>query len=97
MEHLEEFWGAVWDFFDLQADGDPAGPGPAVEMPGAHVVPWHPAQLRRARPAPRRPTGHVAVTAVNEDGTTATTTWAQLRAQVAALAALAARSRRPAR
>jgi acetoacetyl-CoA synthetase len=88
VDHLDEFWRAVWDFYDVMADGSPqvALAEPAA-MPGAR---WFPGtRLNYAEHALRRRPGDddvVAVTAVSEDGTTAATTWAQLRAEVAALA-----------
>jgi acetoacetyl-CoA synthetase len=95
-DHLEEFWGAVWDFFGVDADGSHAVAldESAAVMPGAR---WFPGtRLNYAEHALRRRPGGgdrdgsdddiVAVTTVGEDGTTSHTTWAQLRAQVAALA-----------
>ena len=89
VEHLEEFWGAVWDFFAIQADGSHAEVLRDPTMPGAR---WFPGtRLNYAEHALRRGdedtvADTVAVTAISEDGTTTWTTWAQLRAQVAALA-----------
>jgi acetoacetyl-CoA synthetase len=88
-DHLEEFWGAVWDFFGIEADGSHvvALDESAAVMPGAR---WFPGtRLNYAEHALRRRPGDddiVAVTTVSEDGSTGHTTWAQLRAQVAALA-----------
>jgi acetoacetyl-CoA synthetase len=89
VDHLEEFWGAVWDFYAVVADGSHAvalDPG-AAAMPGAR---WFPgARLSYAEHALRGRPGDddiVAVTAVREDGAASRTTWAQLRAEVAALA-----------
>ena len=90
VDHLEEFWVAVWDFFGIEADGahEVALAESAAAMPGAR---WFPGtRLNYAEHALRRRPGDddiVAVTAVGEDGTTTKTTWAQLRAEVAALAA----------
>ncbi|WP_280438191.1 acetoacetate--CoA ligase [Nocardia carnea] len=83
--HLEEFWAAIWDFYDIQAEGDPDEVLANAEMPGAR---WFPGtRLNYAEHALRQGEDHaVAVTAVAEDGTTTSTTWAQLRARVAALA-----------
>jgi acetoacetyl-CoA synthetase len=89
VDHLEEFWGAVWDFFGIEADGshEVALAESATAMPGAR---WFPGtRLNYAEHALRHRPGDddtVAVTAVAEDGTTSQTTWAQLRAEVAALA-----------
>jgi acetoacetyl-CoA synthetase len=89
VDHLEEFWIAVWDFFGVEADGSHAtalDPN-ASAMPGAR---WFPGtRLNYAEHALRPQPGDddtVAVTAVGEDGAVTQTTWAQLRAQVAALA-----------
>ena len=88
VDHLDEFWRAVWDFYDVMADGSHqlALAEPAA-MPGAR---WFPGtRLNYAEHALRHRPGDddaVAVTAVSEDGTTVQTTWAQLRAEVAALA-----------
>jgi len=88
-DHLGEFWGAVWDFYGIEADGSHAVAldESASAMPGAR---WFPGtRLNYAEHALRGRPGDddiVAVTAVGEDGTTSQTTWAQLRAEVAALA-----------
>jgi hypothetical protein len=82
---LEQFWGAVWDFFGIAADGRHAEVLADAAMPGAR---WFPGtRLNYAEHALRHGEDDtVAVTAVSEDGTTTRTTWAQLRGQVAALA-----------
>ena len=80
---------AVWDFFGIEADGGHAVAldQSAAAMPGAR---WFPGtRLNYAEHALRRRPGDddiVAVTTVSEDGAASHTTWAQLRAQVAALA-----------
>ena len=100
VDHLEEFWVTVWDFFAVEADGSHqvALAESAAAMPGAR---WFPGtRLNYAEHALRGRPGDddiVAVTAVGEDGTTSQTTWAQLRAQVAALARWLRERRRPAR
>ena len=89
VEHLEQFWAAVWDFFDIAADGTPHPVLADATMPGAR---WFPGtRLNYAEHALRSGTeagraDAVAVTAIGEDGATTTTTWAELRAQVAAFA-----------
>ena len=89
VENLEQFWAAVWDFFDIAADGTPHPVLMDATMPGAR---WFPeTRLNYAEHALRPGTeagraDAVAVTAIDEDGTTTTTTWAELRAQVAAFA-----------
>ncbi len=88
VDHLDEFWRAVWDFYDVMADGShQVALAESAAMPGAR---WFPGtRLNYAEHALRHRPGDddaVAVTAVSEDGITSQTTWAQLRAQVAALA-----------
>jgi acetoacetyl-CoA synthetase len=89
VDHLGEFWGAVWDFYGIEADGSHAVAldESASTMPGAR---WFPGtRLNYAEHALRGRPGDddtVAVTAIGEDGTTSQTTRAQLRAEVAALA-----------
>jgi hypothetical protein len=53
VDDLDGFWGAVWDFFDVIAD-EPLyrGARRPVHARG-HLVPRHPAQLRRTRTAGR--------------------------------------------
>ncbi len=82
---LKQFWGAVWDFFDIAADGCHAEVLADAAMPGAR---WFPGtRLNYAEHALRHGEDDtVALTAVSEDGTTTRTTRAQLRDQVAALA-----------
>ncbi len=82
---LEAFWTSIWEFF---AVGDGRAPGKALEerrMPGAR---WFPgAELSHAEHALRRRDQHPAIVFGSEDGTLATTTYAQLYQQVAAAAA----------
>src|SRR3954471_14327083 len=35
VEDVEGFWAAIWDFFEVQADGEPAAVLSEHEMPGA--------------------------------------------------------------
>ncbi len=71
VDHLPEFWGAVWDFYGLEADGSHAVALADAAMPGAR---WFPGtRLNYAEHALRHRAGDddlVAVTAVGEDGTT---------------------------
>ena len=87
VEHLEEYWAEVWDFFDI-------APGTAYDavladrsMPGAV---WFPgARLNYAEHVLRRGEGRGAETAlvsVSEDGTVSEVTWAELTEQVGAVA-----------
>ena len=89
VQHLEEFWATVWDFFDIAADGDRDTVLAARTMPGARWFPGthlnYAEHALRSGALPDR-ADTVAVTTIGEDGTTTTTTWAELRAQVAAFA-----------
>jgi acetoacetyl-CoA synthetase len=88
IDNLGTFWWALWEFFDVAADGPDSGPHQALaepRMPGAR---WFPGtRLNYAEHALRHGDDDtVAVTAVGEDGATVTLTWGELRAQVGALA-----------
>ena len=87
VEHLEEFWAEVWDFFDV-------APGTSYDavladrsMPGAV---WFPgARLNYAEHVLRRGEGRggeTALVSVSEDGTVSEVTWAELTEQVGAVA-----------
>ena len=39
VDDLEGFWASIWDYFDVQADGDPAPALASREMPGAEWFP----------------------------------------------------------
>jgi acetoacetyl-CoA synthetase len=90
VDHLEDFWASVWDYFEVSA----AAPYTTVlterRMPGAE---WFPgARLSWAEHALRYEqhglSGHEpALLAVDEDGRRRETTWSELRGQVGALAA----------
>jgi acetoacetyl-CoA synthetase len=100
VDHLDEFWLAIWDFFGIEADAGGGGRGIEADgpvrqalanaaMPGAQ---WFPGtRLNYAEHALRHGAdparaGAVAVIAVTESGAVTRTTWGQLRAEVAALA-----------
>ena len=58
VDDLEGFWGAIWEFFDVQASEPYERVLGRREMPGARVVPGVAAVLRRALlPRPRRRRG----------------------------------------
>jgi acetoacetyl-CoA synthetase len=89
VDHLDEFWLAVWDFFQIEADGPGRQALADAAMPGAQWFPrtqvnYAEHALRHGADPARADT--VAVTAVTESGAVTRTTWAQLRAEVAALA-----------
>ena len=82
--HLEQFWAAVWDFFEVVADGDHTRVLPVDAMPGAR---WFPgARLNYAEHALRASGDEPAVVAVDEDGATTTYDRDELRAEVGAFA-----------
>ena len=39
VEELDEFWASIWEFFGVQADGDPSPVLGSREMPGAEWFP----------------------------------------------------------
>lgn len=88
VDNLGDFWSAVWDFFDVRADGDPV---PALSDDGMPGATWFPeVRLNYAEHALRHAADQavvdtVAVTSIDEDGTTSRVTWRELREQVGAL------------
>lgn len=83
---LDEFWSAVWDFFEIVADGDPVPALADAVMPGAR---WFPgARLNYAEHALRsRDDADTAIIQITEPGVTEEMSWGRLRAEVGALAA----------
>lgn len=87
VEHLSDFWGAVWEYFDVIASAVPIDVLPDDSMPGAV---WFPGArlnyaenlLRQARATPDA----TAIVGVHEDLPATRLTWAQLEAHVAAIA-----------
>ena len=83
---LDGFWRSVWDYFDIQADGDPSQVLGQRSMPGAQ---WFPGtQLNYAEHifrnySDQRP----AIIARCEAEQPVEVSWAELRRDVAALAA----------
>jgi acetoacetyl-CoA synthetase len=85
-ENLDDFWRAVWDHFEVQADGSPEPVLGSREMPGAE---WFPhARLNWAEHAFRgRGDGErVALVHTSEIRPLAETTWGELRDEVARVA-----------
>lgn len=84
-DELELFWRAVWDFFDIRSAAEPTTVLARGEMPGAQ---WFPGVelnyvdqiLRHERP------DRTAIIHAREDGSTVTSTWAQMIAGAGALA-----------
>jgi acetoacetyl-CoA synthetase len=83
---LEEFWGGIWEYFDLQADGDPSTVLADRAMPGAR---WFP-DLRLSyaeHVLSGRDDDEVALVHASELRPLAELTWGELRSAVAAVAA----------
>ncbi|WFU44627.1 acetoacetate--CoA ligase [Bradyrhizobium sp. CB82] len=83
---LNTFWGSIWDYFDVRADGDPTPVLQSDAMPG---VDWFPNTrlnyaehiFRAARPV------SPALVVLSETGEAREVSWEALRQQTAALAA----------
>lgn len=88
VSHLDEFWEAIWSHFDVIGE---RGTGPVREGDSISATRWFPGAalnyaenlLRQAEVTPDAE----AVVGLHETGARETLTWAQLRAQVASLAA----------
>ncbi|MFD1814834.1 acetoacetate--CoA ligase [Rhodococcus gannanensis] len=86
VDDLDDFWQAVWEYFEVQS---PTPPGAALaddSMPGAR---WFPdARVNYVRQALRHETRlHPAIRSSGEDTADVEMSWAELRRQVGALAA----------
>ncbi|GHB60501.1 hypothetical protein GCM10010347_33190 [Streptomyces cirratus] len=83
---LEGFWGAAWDYFDIDADSPYEQVLAEERMPGAR---WFPgATLNYTHHALRHLTDDtVAIIALDETGSSHEVTGNRLRAQVASVAA----------
>ncbi|QSE91858.1 acetoacetate--CoA ligase [Rhodococcus pseudokoreensis] len=86
VEEPSAFWSAVWDFFDIAADGDAGEVLTDAAMPGAR---WFPGtRLNYTEHALRHgDSPEAAIISIAEDGVTTEISWTQLRRQVAAVAA----------
>jgi acetoacetyl-CoA synthetase len=86
VENLDDFWRAVWRYFDMQSDPGPGQVLASRDMPGAQ---WFPGvRLNYVSHVFRdRDPDAVAVVAVTESGGSQEVTWAELEGQVAAAAA----------
>jgi acetoacetyl-CoA synthetase len=86
VDDLDAFWGAIWDFFGVQADGDRATVLASREMPGAR---WFPdVSLNYAEHAfAGKDDGETAILHSSELRDLGELSWGELRAQVAACAA----------
>ncbi|MGN6557978.1 MAG: acetoacetate--CoA ligase [Solirubrobacterales bacterium] len=86
VDDLDGFWSAIWEFFDVQADGDPSPVLASREMPGAE---WFPnASLNYAEHVFRgKRDEEVAILHASELRELGELRWGELRQQVAATAA----------
>jgi len=86
VDDLDEFWSAIWEFFDVQADGDPSPVLGSREMPGAE---WFPGtRLNYAEHVfAGKDDAEVAILHASELRELGELTWGELRRQVAATAA----------
>jgi acetoacetyl-CoA synthetase len=86
VDDLDGFWSAVWEFFDVQAGGDPSPVLASREMPGAQ---WFPnTSLNYAEHIfGGKPDEEVAILHASELRELTELRWGELRAQVAAVAA----------
>jgi acetoacetyl-CoA synthetase len=86
VDDLDGFWSAIWEFFDVQADGDPRPVLASREMPGAQ---WFPdAHLNYAEHVFRgKDDDEVAILHASELRELDEVRWGELRRQVAAVAA----------
>ena len=86
VDDLEGFWGSIWDFFEVRADGDRSQVLASREMPGAK---WFPAtRLNYAEHVfAGKEDAETAILHASELRQLTELSWAELRTQVAALAA----------
>jgi acetoacetyl-CoA synthetase len=86
VDELDAFWGAIWDFFDVQADGERSAVLGGREMPGAE---WFPGtQLNYAEHVfAGKDDGETAILHASELRELDELSWGELRRQVAATAA----------
>ncbi len=86
VDDLEAFWAAIWEFFDVQADGDPSTVLTSHEMPGARWFPDTSLNYAEHVFAGKDDT-RVAILHSSELRPLTEMSWGELRAQVAAVAA----------
>ncbi len=86
IDNLEEFWRAIWDYFEVIADGSPDTVLTNHEMPGAE---WFPGtRLNYAEHVFRdRKDSELAILAASELRALERMTWGELRSEVARVAA----------
>jgi acetoacetyl-CoA synthetase len=86
VDDLDGFWGAIWEFFGVLADGDPSPVLASREMPGAR---WFPdTSLNYTEHVfAGKDDGETAILHASELRELGELSWGELRSQVAALAA----------
>ncbi|HEU5252721.1 MAG TPA: acetoacetate--CoA ligase [Solirubrobacterales bacterium] len=86
VDDFEGFWSAIWDFFEVRADGEPSPVLASRDMPGAR---WFPeTRLNYAEHVfAGKDDGEVAILHASELRDLGELTWGELRHQVAATAA----------
>jgi acetoacetyl-CoA synthetase len=86
VDDLDGFWSAIWEFFEVQADGDPTPVLASREMPGAQ---WFPnTSLNYAEHVfAGKDDGETAILHASELRELEELSWGELRRQVAAIAA----------
>jgi len=85
VDHIEEFWQAIWDYFEVQATGAPEGVLTDSTMPGAI---WFPGtKLSYAEHVFRMANDQrAALVAVDETGASEEWSWGRLRRETGAFA-----------
>ncbi|MFE2043068.1 acetoacetate--CoA ligase [Streptomyces sp. NPDC059477] len=82
VENIEAFWKAIWDFFDVRADGDPTIVLDGRTMPGARWFPGVALNYAEHILTGRDP-GQVAIVCAAESRPPVDITWAELHDRVA--------------
>src|SRR3954467_3113334 len=86
VDDLDGFWSAIWEFFEVQADGDPSPVLASREMPGAQWFPNTSLNYAEHVFAGKRDE-EVAILHASELRELGELSWGELRRQVAAVAA----------
>jgi acetoacetyl-CoA synthetase len=86
VDDLDGFWSAIWEFFEVQADGDPSPVLASREMPGAQWFPNTSLNYAEHVFAGKRDE-EVAILHASELRKLGELSWGELRRQVAAVAA----------
>ncbi len=86
VEDLEGFWSAIWEFFDVQADGNPVPVLGSREMPGAEWFPGTSLNYAEHVFAGKDPS-EIAILHASELRDLDELSWGELRDQVASVAA----------